>query len=782
MRFCILIFCFIFLCLGHSPAQVTVTNNGVTITNLNKNIYIQGDITNQGAGFIKNTGSLYLSGDITNNGTKAFSDSSSGDIHLVGSGQKISGTHSSNFHKLILNTADTLTLQQSIKVADSLCFNSGFMDLNGNTLDLDTSGYLQNERLSSHIYGASGKVSIRQYLNQPDLTMNAGGLGFRLRSNGNFGSTVIERSHYRQPAADSSIYRFYKVSAQYPAQTDSVSVSYFNDEKFGNEINYKVFSKKNSGNYGWVNKAGTVNFTGKEVSTQTDMLLDTVLFTVADENCAVLPDIQVTGITNLVALMSVDTITCLNDTLSVNAFSSAPGTIIIWKDLSDSVFSNPLQVSAPGFYFIEAADGANGCSNNILVNITQDKIPPLLNALPDSLFTNCSFSSVQLNASSPTPQTSLAWTGPSFSAPNPATATAGGQYYLTGTLGDNGCTAVDSVYVNFKPEIILSGSNDTLICKNSSIILQSAASGSVSGVSYSWSNGSTTTTAAVQPAASTTYIITANSSGCSGKDTIVVSVPPDLTDSVATYKPCNGTTFGTILLYVYGGIPPYQYSIDNGTTFSTNGTFTNIPFGTYNVLIKDSLGCTKSNTAVLNGFSGLPVPQFIASTQNAQGDTVVLVDISSPQPDSVRWILPAQASIVGGDKFNPVIYMPDTGAFSVTMIGYWAECILDTTKMIYFHPADTSIATEYNNHGIKSLALYPNPSNGAFTVAVEFYKKQNSSIQVWDTSPAKHYQKNYADTDTITLSLNLTQLINGSYILRVIGEYNSKHLNFVINH
>jgi hypothetical protein len=178
----------------------------------------------------------------------------------------------------------------------------------------------------------------------------------------------------------------------------------------------------------------------------------------------------------------------------------------------------------------------------------------------------------------------------------------------------------------------------------------------------------------------------------------------------------------------------------------------------------------------------LPIPKFIASTQNAKGDTIVLVDISTPQPDSVSWIFPTQASQIGGDMFNPMIYMPDTGAFTVTMVGYWGDCIIDTTKLIYFHAVDTSLASEYNNNGIKSVTLYPSPNNGTFTVGVEFYKKQNSSIQIWDTSPAKYFQQNYSNTDLITLPVTLTQLINGTYILRVIGEYNTKYLNFVVSH
>ncbi len=46
---------------------------------------------------------------------------------------------------------------------------------------------------------------------------------------------------------------------------------------------------------------------------------------------------------------------------------------------------------------------------------------------------------------------------------------------------------------------------------------------------------------------------------------------------------------GTILIQADGGITPYQYSIDNGLTFSSVNTFQNLQPGSYSVVVKDSL-------------------------------------------------------------------------------------------------------------------------------------------------------------------------------------------------
>jgi gliding motility-associated-like protein len=55
---------------------------------------------------------------------------------------------------------------------------------------------------------------------------------------------------------------------------------------------------------------------------------------------------------------------------------------------------------------------------------------------------------------------------------------------------------------------------------------------------------------------------------------------------------CFGYSNGQIVFGTpYGGFPPYQFSVDNGKTFSKNNTFTNVSAGTHKLIARDSLGC-----------------------------------------------------------------------------------------------------------------------------------------------------------------------------------------------
>jgi hypothetical protein len=61
---------------------------------------------------------------------------------------------------------------------------------------------------------------------------------------------------------------------------------------------------------------------------------------------------------------------------------------------------------------------------------------------------------------------------------------------------------------------------------------------------------------------------------------------------------------GTITINPSNGTPPYQFSIDNGVSFSNSGLFNGLCPGTYNLQIKDSQNNLSTNeTVILNNFT-----------------------------------------------------------------------------------------------------------------------------------------------------------------------------------
>lgn len=69
---------------------------------------------------------------------------------------------------------------------------------------------------------------------------------------------------------------------------------------------------------------------------------------------------------------------------------------------------------------------------------------------------------------------------------------------------------------------------------------------------------------------------------------------------------CNGSD-GSIELFGYLGISPYEYSIDGGATFGSTNLFSNLTNGIYNTQVRDSIGCISYDTVRITNFGGLVV-------------------------------------------------------------------------------------------------------------------------------------------------------------------------------
>ncbi len=503
------------------------------------------------------------------------------------------------------------------------------------------------------------------------------------------------------------------------------------------------------------------------------------------KNGKIPPNAYITSHTYINALTPIDTITCFQPVVNLVGASDTSGVNITWKSVSsNSLYPNPAAITSLNNLKLIVKRNDNNCSDSSIVALVNQD-----NTFPTAIITstintelNCSIYTASLSAIfSPSNCTAL-WKTPSTSTiTNPNTISTSGKYILEIYNSDNGCLKKDSLNIIQTNSIILATSNNFTVCKSSSATLTAQAIGTLSPVSYSWSNGQTGSSVMVSSSITTNYFVTATSGSCIGTSAILVNIPSDIQDSIIAYRSCNDNTTGTILIFAKGGIQPYKYSINSGTTFSSSNSFTSIPFGNYNVVIKDSIGCLRQTSVSVSAGNNLPTPKFLASTKNSLGDTIVLVDISIPKPDSVAWVFPVNVIKIGGTMFSPIVVCSDTGNFSITMKGFYGNCIINTSKLVRFAPYDSLTANYTNANGIKTFSLYPNPNTGQFNVYVEFYKKQNASIQVWDISPYKHYQQNFYDVISITLPIDVSFLQNGSYLLRVIAEYDAKNKAFIIS-
>lgn len=200
-----------------------------------------------------------------------------------------------------------------------------------------------------------------------------------------------------------------------------------------------------------------------------------------------------------------------------------------------------------------------------------------------------------------------------------------GDYYVATSLTDScgqvtsatftlrvSCSAINFTTTNVNPTA--SGASNGQITVN--------ASGGYGAMKYSINGGTTFQTSNVfSGLAAGNYIVTVkDSANCSAllPKLVTLAGPSPITFVTTTTNPtCNGANNGGITFSATGGVGARQYSINGGQNFQSSHLFTGLAAGTYNLVVKDANGATKTGTVTLTQPSAIVVGAVIVPSATA---------------------------------------------------------------------------------------------------------------------------------------------------------------------
>jgi gliding motility-associated-like protein len=238
---------------------------------------------------------------------------------------------------------------------------------------------------------------------------------------------------------------------------------------------------------------------------------------------------------------------------------------------------------------------------------------PIVKAFSDTAF--CAGGQAQLNA---TGANSYSWSpiaGLNNSGiANPVAAPSSTTQYIVAGTTANGCTAKDTVSVTVYPKTVVTKSNDTVICKNSSAQLSAGG-----GIIYNWSPATSLSNASISnptatPVVNTTYyVVVTDGNNCKGTDSIKVSLRPDPVFTIS--NPTNVCENNPVQLNAGGGnLYSWQPAASLNNASIPNPTASPQSTTTYSVQIMDTVcNNTSSLSAVI---TVLPSPVVSASKSN----------------------------------------------------------------------------------------------------------------------------------------------------------------------
>ena len=209
--------------------------------------------------------------DLINNGN--FLVATTAPISFTGDASSfIDGDQVVRFVNLEINKTNnqSVSLQRIISVGSGVFLTSGFLNLNGFDLDLETTGHLDGEREDSRIIGANGgNVVFSVSLNSP-TNSNPANLGVFITTGQDLGNVIIKRGHQSQAnsGAGATILRFYDILPTNNTNLNAtIRLKYFDEELNGlNENSLGLLENLSPNvwtNLGFTSRDAAANFVEK---------------------------------------------------------------------------------------------------------------------------------------------------------------------------------------------------------------------------------------------------------------------------------------------------------------------------------------------------------------------------------------------------------------------------------------------------------------------------------------------------------------------------------------
>ncbi len=178
-----------------------------------------------------------------------------------------------------------------------------------------------------------------------------------------------------------------------------------------------------------------------------------------------------------------------------------------------------------------------------------------------------------------------------------ATATGlGAGTYTVSVTDANGCAMASTITITQPASLNLSISGaQQAICKGQPATIGAVISGGTLPYTYSWSNGSTSSSITITPLTTVIYTVTIiDANGCSETGTTTITVAPFVvTASIENSSICAGQSTN-LMVNPSGGDGQYTYSWMPGNNTTQVITVTPAATITYTVIVKD--GCNASDT------------------------------------------------------------------------------------------------------------------------------------------------------------------------------------------
>ena len=321
-----------------------------------------------------------------------------------------------------------------------------------------------------------------------------------------------------------------------------------------------------------------------------------------------------------------------NDTAICDTLFTLDAGSAVGYSWSTGATSQTIQIDSTDDYSVTITN-AIGCQNSDTISVTFN---PLISFDVETDSTSCggaTGAALVTNLIGGGGYT-LLWSSGQLNTLNVSSLTYGA--YSVTVNDANGCSAEQSFFIYDDTDLSFDLFATDASCYGlSDGSAWAAVTSGTSPFSFNWSNGAVTDS--ILNITANTYALTVtDSAGCILEDSIAVNQPDNILLSVVSTGATCGDSNGTAAVNVF---PNATYSFAWNDPFTqTTDTASNLPAGTYQVIVTAANGCQDSAFAIVSN-DGAPVLALTAMNESCEGsgDGYTAVSATSLSPLTYLW-------------------------------------------------------------------------------------------------------------------------------------------------
>jgi len=434
-----------------------------------------------------------------------------------------------------------------------------------------------------------------------------------------------------------------------------------------------------------------------------------------------------------------------------------------------------------GDYFVKIKDANGNDASSPLYTLTQPEALSTIFEVSDVYCVGSNSGQIITKPSGGTAPYKYAWKNMSNTT-NKLEKLTVGTYSVTIT-DDLGCSITKAATIKQQPSMQVDVKLTHPTCdKGDDGKIEVLPSAGLPPYTIKWSDGQNQTLKTGLKAGVHEFTVTDNS-GCWNTYTqTLINPAPVIVNLGSKVTLCQGQALTQNITLPNDAGAQYQWSDAAGVSHRTSNMLLSDP-GTYTATITTSKGCIGSSSIIVERSDKVLEADFMMASKAALGNSVEIINITYPMPNSASWIIPesSNVTVVENTESKLTLQFSELGEYTIGIKTKEGNC----EKMLYknIKIVNQSEMVDYKEGKealIKKFIVSPNPTKGDFKVGVEFSEKIDAVLLLIDSDSGKIIERReLSNSDWYEAPFNVS-LPAGNYMIHLVCTKAQANFKFLI--